>query len=53
VDAGVAPVDAVTLVRAKRRGAINKTQLNWITNPKTGFKPKRRTNLLLRLFGNK
>jgi protein tyrosine phosphatase type IVA len=40
IEGGMERLDAVELVRKSRRGAINKIQLSWITNPK-GFKIKK------------
>ncbi|KAJ3065938.1 Protein tyrosine phosphatase type IVA 1 [Podochytrium sp. JEL0797] len=42
VDAGLDRVDAVEFIRAKRRGAFNKIQLNWILDEKDGLKAKKR-----------
>ncbi|KND01016.1 uncharacterized protein SPPG_04109 [Spizellomyces punctatus DAOM BR117] len=42
IDCGVDPVEAVELVRAKRRGALNKRQLAWLMDKKGGFKRKKR-----------
>jgi protein tyrosine phosphatase type 4A len=39
IESGVNPLDAVHMIRGKRRGAINAKQLDWLENiykPKTG-----------------
>lgn len=42
IDAGIDPLEAVELVRAKRRGALNKKQLAWLMDKKSGFKRRKR-----------
>lgn len=50
IDAGMGRIEAVELVRSKRRGAINKTQLNWLMDAKKGFKLKKSQGLFSRIF---
>ncbi|KAJ3328996.1 Protein tyrosine phosphatase type IVA 1 [Blyttiomyces sp. JEL0837] len=41
VDAGMEPLEAVELVRQKRRGALNKKQLEWVMDGKKGLKKRK------------
>jgi protein tyrosine phosphatase type 4A len=38
VRGGMDRLDAVDFIRKRRRGAINKTQLNWVADSKNGFR---------------
>jgi protein tyrosine phosphatase type IVA len=38
IDCGMDRLDAVNFIRTKRRGAINKIQLDWLMDAKNGFK---------------
>ncbi|KAJ3312306.1 Protein tyrosine phosphatase type IVA 1 [Boothiomyces sp. JEL0838] len=49
IDAGMDRIEAVEYVRQRRRGAINKTQLNWLLDKKNGFKRKK-GSFLKKLF---
>ncbi|KAI8826661.1 protein-tyrosine phosphatase-like protein [Fimicolochytrium jonesii] len=42
IDGGMDPIEAVELVRSKRRGCLNKKQLAWLLDSKKGFKPLKR-----------